>query len=760
MPWRLAVRTTALLLLVVLLPARAPAVSPEPAPTATAAAAQPLRTTWDMLTALEQAGPRNDQVKAVYRGAHGETRAGVHVPLPGSIALPVEIPPRALLSLGFAFQAAAFMTETPELAEPGRVRVTFTDADGGKETVLLERAVDLRERKADRRWFDERVDLAALADRKGSLKLEVIHTGDDAEKAKGTNVYFSAPRIVQRPDGTAAPAPRERNLLLVTIDCLRAGHVGAYGYGRPTTPNIDRLAAGGIRFTNAFANAPMTLPSMPQLFTSTVFPTKDLETLLEPVAKAGIPSAAVVNNAWIPLWLSQGKHAEPPGTFDVMTSGELDARAITDRAIAWLDGNRDERFVLFLHFLDAHTPYSPPKEYIAQFADPAYAGRIGDTFTHVEGADASGYDAADRKKVVALYDAALRYIDAQIGRVVATLAEQGRLDDTVIVVAADHGEEFWDHGEFFHGQSLYDELLHIPLIVHAPGAAPAGTVVDRPVRMIDLAPSLLEWAALPRPATFEGRPLSQAIAAPNEPGDDLIATATQAQFPTRYAIRSGGLKLIESLDTGKRELYDVVSDPGEKKNLAAERPDDLARLEARLAEARAPLRGRGYQVRIAGPASGTAQAEIALESQPRSGTFLTLDRTLPFGDPRLALTANGETLTAKASVDARGAGFRFDRLLSPRNIARDDRLKLVVTANGKPVPSSRIALGKDGTAPADDVIDLAADGVTSATEPPCTPPDDGVRVCLWRYPGEHVAAMPEIKDPAVREKLRALGYLQ
>ena len=758
----MAVRTTALLLLVALLPVRSPAAPPEPAASATPgtpAERPPVRTTWDMLGALQQAGPRSDGVEVVYRGGHGETRAGIHVPLPGAITVPVEIPPRALLSLGYAFQAAAFMTETPELAEPGRIRVVFTDADGGKDTVLVERKIDLRTQKSDRRWFDERIDLAALAGRKGTLKLEAINEGD-ADKAKGTNVYFSAPRIVQRPEEGATPSPGVRNFLLITIDCLRAGHVGAYGYGKPTTPNIDQLAAGGIRFANAFANAPMTLPSIPQLFTSTVFPTKDLETLLEPVAKAGIPSAAIVNNAWIPLWLSQGKHAEPPGTFDVMMSGEYDAKAITDRALAWLDRNRDDRFVMFLHFLDTHTPYAPPKEYIGQFADPAYAGKVGDTFAHVEGADASGYDAADRKKVMALYDAGLRHVDAQIGRIVAALAERGQLDDTVIVVAADHGEEFWDHGDFFHGQSLYDELLHIPLIVHAPGAAPPGTVIERPVRMIDLAPSLLEWAGLERPATFEGRPLSQVLAAPGAPGDDLIATATQAQFPTRYAIRSGGLKLIESLDTGKRELFDLASDPGEEKNLAAERPDDLAKLEARLAAARAPLAKRGYQVRVVGPKSGTVPVTVKLESQPRSGTFLTLDRTSPFGEPRLALSTNGETLDAQAKVDARGTGFRFDRLLSPRNIARDDKLGISVTVDGKPAPLSSIALGRDGVAPADDVVDITAANVTSDAEPACAPPDTGVRVCLWRFPGEQVAAMPEIKDPAVREKLRALGYLQ
>lgn len=746
-------------------PAPAPSassVTASPSPASTNADASPAsaapaatRTVWDLLVALDAAGTPPAGATVVYRGGHGETRAGLQLPLPGSVSAPVEIPPRALLSLGYAFQAAAFMTETPELAEPGRVRVVFTD-DEGREHVLVERRIDLRARKEDRRWFDERIDLGALAGRKGTLTLAAINEGD-AEKAKGTNVYFSAPRILQRPEDGAPPDGP--NLLLITIDCLRADHVGVHGYAKPTTPNIDRLAAEGVRFTNAFANAPMTLPSIPQLFTSNLFPTKDIPTLLEPVAKAGIPSAAVVNNAWIPLWLSQGKHAEPPGTFDVMISGDLDAKAITDRAIAWLDEHRDDRFVLFLHYLDAHTPYAPPKDDIARFADPAYRGKIGDTFAHVEGADASHLDAADRQKVMALYDAAVRFIDQQIGRVLETLAQQGELERTVILLTADHGEEFWDHGHFFHGQSLYDELLHVPLVVRGPGL-PAGTVVQRPVRLIDVAPSLVEWGKLERPATFEGRPLSQAIAAPDAPGDDHIATATQAQFPTRYAIRSGGLKLIESLDSGRRELYETATDPGEKNDLASSRPEDVARLEALLAQARAPLRERGYQVRIVGPKEGRAPVEVKIFSEPRSGTFLTLDRTSPFGDPKLALSTDAEKLTATADVDARGTGFRFDRLLSPRNIARDDKVKIEVRTGRQVLPVSVVEIGKDGTPATGSIVDLTAPAVTSETAPACAPPDQGVRVCLWRFPGEKLAAMPEISDPAVREKLRALGYLQ
>ena len=296
--------------------------------------------------------------------------------------------------------------------------------------------------------------------------------------------------------------------------------------------------------------------------------------------------------------------------------------------------------------------------------------------------------------------------------------------------------------------------------MRAPGAAAAGTVVERPVRMIDLAPSLLEWTGLERPKTFEGRPLSQAIAAPTAPGDDLVATATQAQFPTRYALRTDDAKLIESLDTGSRELFAIRTDPRETTNLAAERPDELAKLEARLWAARAPLRQRGYQVKVAGPQSGGAKVELRLVSEPRSGTFLTIDRTAASGAPRLVLSTDGANLTLRADVDAGGTGLRFDRLLSPRNIARDDKVAFEVLVDGKPAGHAVLALGKDGKAASGDIVDLADATLTSDTEPGCAAPERGVRVCVWRYPGEHLAAMPEISDPAVREKLRALGYLQ
>src|SRR5262249_50136028 len=158
-------------------------------------------------------------------------------------------------------------------------------------------------------------------------------------------------------------------------------------------------------------------------------------------------------------------------------------------------------------------------------------------------------------------------------RVLDYLRRTGRLERTLVVVTADHGEEFWDHDRFFHGQSLYDELLHVPLIVRLPGAARAGTGVERRARSLAVAPSVAEWNRLAPPASFEGRRLDEAGEPP-----DLVSTATSAQFPIRFALRTGRHKLVESLDTGGVALFDLEQDPGEHHDRLADDPETARRL--------------------------------------------------------------------------------------------------------------------------------------------------------------------------------------
>lgn len=715
------------------------------------ALAAPAVAAWDLLVAAGAPGGVPEGSKLAMRGAHGQSRSVLQMPLGGSASYEVTIPPDATLSLGYTLQAAAFMVETHGIAEPGRIQVSFRE-EGGEPKVLVDRTIDLRAKTEDRRWFDERIDLKDLAGKKGRLTFRVENVGD-AEKGRATTALWSAARVL----GPAAPGP---NLLLITIDCLRADHVGAYGYDRATTPMLDDLAKKGIRFAKAYANAPMTLPSIPQIFTSRLFPSKDDPLLTSPIGHAGIANVAVVNNAWIPLWLMQGGHADPPGAFDALFTGSYDARKITDLALEWLSSHAQDRFFVYLHYLDAHTPYSPPPELVRQFADPSYDGEIGDTFADSDGADQGKYDDDDKKKIVALYDAAIRSIDGQIGRLLETLQQNDRLDDTVVVITADHGEEFWDHGRFFHGQSLYDELLHVPLIVKLPGGRSAGTVVDRPVSLLSVSPSLVEWAGLTRPPSFEGETLDGAIAAPQARGSALLATATQPQFPTRFAIRKDADKLIESVDTGKRELFDVRQDPDERNDLSASAPQKGDALEGELDQTRDLLRQRGFQVRVVGAPGTDAKVAVELRSEPRSGTFLSVDRREAAGSPQLAVSPDGNALTFSAQAGSDPTGFRFDRLRAPNNLSGTDVVKLTVQVDGAPAAPSSIALGAAGAALEGATVDLQQATLLTEQMPACAPPAEGVRVCLWQFPGEKVQALPEITDPKVREKLRALGYLQ
>lgn len=711
-------------------------------------AARILTTRWDLLSRASS-GELPKGARILTRGAHGETRSVLQTPLPGEASFSVRIPQDAVLELGLAVQSAAFMVETPELAAPVRFRVLFRPKGAAATPrALLDREIDIASKPADRRWFDERVDMAAVAGREGTLVLRTDVAGRE-ERAGGTWPYWSAPRIL-------APAERPGpSVLLVTIDCLRADHLGAYGYGRPTSPSLDRLAAEGIRYERAYAAAPMTLPSIPQLLTSRVFPTKDDRLLTAPFAAAGIASGAVVNNAWIPLWLGQGEHAKPPGTFDSIASGSLDAKAIVDRALAWIGRHRDERTFLYLHFLDAHTPYQPPPRYVRMFADPAYEGPVGDSFSDVDGANGDRYGPADRAKIEALYDAAVRYVDDELGRLLDALERDGSLDRTIVAVTADHGEEFWDHGRFFHGQSLYDELLHVPLIVRLPDGRRAGTVVRNPVSLLSLAPSLVAWAGLEPPPSFENAPFDGAAARAPE----LVATATQPQFPTRFAIRDGRWKLIESVDAGRLELFDLASDATERRDLSTARRDDAARLAKRLEQARGVLRHRGFQVRVVGPREGSARIEVRLESEPRSGTFLTVDRREPNGSPRVRVSPDGRKIDFEATATAKPTGFRFDRLRNPRNISGRDPVRIAIEVDGRRVARSALALGAAGATPESATVDLRAAALRAARTPPCEAPPEGVRVCLWWLPGETVQPLPQIADPAVRERLRALGYL-
>ena len=465
--------------------------------------------------------------------------------------------------------------------------------------------------------------------------------------------------------GTSACQPEpetlrgeRKNVLLVTIETLRADHVGAYGYERNTTPNLDRLSREGALFRTTAVQAPFTLPSMASLMTG-LTPSRhgvrnhpgtlgpDQTTLAERFRDAGYQTAAMTRHTWLRprSGLNQGFEEYHNAKF----AAGLDARSLSLAAIDWLEHlDPDRPFFLWLHFLDPHLPYTPSYPYGVLYREDhrkdsqvrhlrSMTDLPREDFLPTPYADLAGgpyydlvfpyypknpalldlgfrrrsrgaiffskglYDEETVQEMVDLYDGAINYTDDNLGRLMKAVADLEIEDSTIVAVSGDHGEAFGEHGLFFaHDFTLYDEVIAIPLVVRLPGVIDPGTVIDQQVRLMDLAPTLLDLAEVP---SFDGvEAVSLVPLLRGEPLDFLDAFAEAAPQRTMFPendriylpgnrgkwrmIRTERWKLIKipHPEGDRFELYDLVNDPSEIKNLYAELPGEAQKLAPRLAE--------------------------------------------------------------------------------------------------------------------------------------------------------------------------------
>ncbi|MEE2674649.1 MAG: sulfatase [Myxococcota bacterium] len=388
-----------------------------------------------------------------------------------------------------------------------------------------------------------------------------------------------------------SPAPRF-NLVLISIDTLRADHVGAYGYPLPTTPHIDALAEHSLRLVNCVAHAPTTLASHASLLTS-LLPqhhgasisrqsrlAEGAETLAEVLAEHGYRNASF--NGGVQLDAAYGLDRgfeiyESAKSHDALaqalTGPEDRLRHGVERAIHWLDDTQGPFFV-FLHSYEIHHPYTPDAEHLRLF-DAGYAGNLPDHIS-VEvleriNAEPEPLPPEDLSHIVHAYDAELRSSDEAIGQLVAYLKARSLYDDTLIVVTSDHGEEFGEHGWVgWHAHSLYDELLLVPLIIKFPGSRLAGSVEKSQARGIDVAPTALAALGIQAPESWTGRDLGQELGAPSP------AAVSMHDVPGKlplWTLRSNGWKLKR---VGGEALFDLEADPEERRNVAARHPEKAA----------------------------------------------------------------------------------------------------------------------------------------------------------------------------------------
>lgn len=459
----------------------------------------------------------------------------------------LEIPKGAELTVGIA--VSGFAEESG--AGATEFRLEAHGEDGGRE--LLRETLLAND---GGRWFDHRVDLSDLAGKQ--IRFDFIATTKpSADRPHSTAAYplWGAPEIL-------APRPRDgrRNLVLISLDTVRADYLGATRNGSPLTPWFDRLSSEGSTFRQALSTFSSTSASHMSLFTG-AYPARHqvrfathrlpeaIPTLPQILAGARYSTAAVTENAMI---LAGSGFARGFDFYrenrDLMKKAGASYKTFSD-GIAWLEKHRGELFFLFLHTYEAHAPYTPTDEALAYVGERDPAG-VEERLEKWEGF---------RRR----YAAEVHYADRALERLFEELGRLDLLDDTLVVVTSDHGEEFGEHGLMGHAKTVYDEVLRIPLLFWAPGHVPSGRVVEQQVSLVDVVPTILELLELPPPSEVPGQSLVSAMQGDPMPGDGVRFAEGLEGSLRLVTARTSKYKWIWKEGEAGLETYDLGADPDE-----------------------------------------------------------------------------------------------------------------------------------------------------------------------------------------------------
>lgn len=431
-------------------------------------------------------------------------------------------------------------------------------------------------------------------------------------------------RAVRSP-GESKVLSNRPNVVLISLDTVRADHLSCYGYERSTTPNIDAIAREGVIFTNCTSTSSWTLPSHASVFTSlypSVHGAESADAVLNPAAKTmaeylrelGYVTIGVISAPWLNahFGFDPGFDIYDDYTFDLDRDFDIfqrcfpeldrydpalrnyllegfESSVITAAASAHLErAEADNRpFFLFINYYDAHHNYTPPWPYSARFHDEGQgitAGRIEGWLEKMHGTedwlngtmDFERTGTGEITQIMALYDGEIAYVDEQVGWLVERLKREGEYANTVFLIFGDHGEEFLEHGGLEHWRTLYREVVHVPLIMAGPGI-PRGIRLDQPVSLVDVLPTLLRLVGGEIADSFQGRDLLQEAAASSATSMpvfcDVIVGFTGVPPRRLQGVIWDRWKVILNLDDNSVELYNLQIDPGEKLNVADEHPD-------------------------------------------------------------------------------------------------------------------------------------------------------------------------------------------
>ena len=429
----------------------------------------------------------------------------------------------------------------------------------------------------------------------------------------------------------SADARTPRIILLLSLDTLRPDHLGFYGYERFTSPVLDGIAREGVVFQDASAAAPWTLPSHASMLTG-LFPLRHrvvsaktrlpdaVPTIAALLAAHGYDTAAVVNSDWLKkenfeLTRDFAKYLWADTTLDRVSSNTW----VTDQAIDWISSLDEQPLFLFVHYYDLHSDYVSEPYFEKLFVGP-YGGTVDGTgwqlkqavleddyleFCHRsfdpkqctfssdyvvdESVQKRHFDEADVRHLIDLYDAQIRQLDTELSRLFSELRKRGLLEQTLLVVTSDHGEEFMEHGRVEHFIPTYQQTLRIPLMIRGPGI-PRGVQVEAPVSSVDIVPTLLQLAGAPVPLDLDGfdlaplwsgggiGPFAPRFLYGEAAGGIQYNFFAPGFFPVFRSVRQGRYKLIYESKGGTYALYDLEADPAETVDVTEREPEIASRL--------------------------------------------------------------------------------------------------------------------------------------------------------------------------------------
>lgn len=542
---------------------------------------------------------------APFTFAH-QTREGVYAAPPFRASNTVEVPTGGILEFGYGIISSDYRMPGDGVL----LRVHVSEEGDSRRTQVFERYLNPKANPQDRGWHDDgRCYLKAYEGKIVEITFETFGSEEGKQPDTRYDNFIISNPIVYRP----GLGRDERNVVIISLDTLRADHLSAYGYPRTTSPNLDLFSRESTVFLNTTSQAPRTIDSHMSLFTS-VYPSThmmldavarlnpDFTTIPQELKRDGYHTAAFTESGFVghQYGFQRGFDSYWEKSFATGTGGNV-AETFT-LASDWVRKNHQKKFMMFVHTYEAHVPYAPAEPYFGMFGE-GYQGKLRGQ--HVTknmifdyNTDQVRPEPDDWNYMVSVYDEEIRYLDEYVGRFMATLRETGVADDTIVVILSDHGEEFMEHMMFGkHAHAIWQPQVHVPLMFRIPDFQSVSDRIDTPVSLVDVAPTVLDLLRLPIPDQFVGRsliPVLRDTVEIEEETPDPYEFSENHGYALRALLRGDRYKLIhnygrsegkqEFLDLyptysknltpyGEFELYDLWRDPGETTNIFGDLAD-------------------------------------------------------------------------------------------------------------------------------------------------------------------------------------------